>query len=127
MEAKQGGDIKSPLQRKEGAMYCAPTTEKTGLGVEGGLDVGDAVAVEAGGGDGLGEDDADGDEKGAGAGSVGDGDFDARAFGELTALPSVPIDFYPSADVLADVICANFPRSVVSNDSRKTREQIREQ
>ena len=47
-----------------------------GSGVEGGLDVGDAVAVEAGGGDGLGEDDADGDEDGASAGSVGDSDFE---------------------------------------------------
>src|SRR5260370_833712 len=55
------------------------------LGVEGGLDVGGAVAVEAGGGDGLGEDDADGDEDGAGAGSEGDGDFDAGAFGVLIA------------------------------------------
>src|SRR5437879_7794515 len=54
-------------------------------GVEGGLDVGGAVAVEAGGGDGLGEDDADGDEDGASAGGEGDGDFDAGAFGVLIA------------------------------------------
>ena len=55
------------------------------LGVEGGLDVGGAVAVEAGGGDGLGEDNADGDEDGAGARSERDGDFDAGAFGVLIA------------------------------------------
>src|SRR6267378_5889334 len=54
-------------------------------GVEGGLDVGGAVAVEAGGGDGLGEDDADRDEDGAGAGSERDGDFNAGAFGVLIA------------------------------------------
>ncbi len=54
-------------------------------GVEGRLDVGGAVAVEAGGGDGLGEDDADGDEDGAGAGSERDGDFDAGAFSVLIA------------------------------------------
>ena len=54
-------------------------------GVEGGLDVGGTVAVEAGGGDGLGEDDANGDEDGAGTGSERDGDFDAGAFGVLIA------------------------------------------
>src|SRR5580700_1514975 len=53
--------------------------------VEGRLDVGGAVAVEAGGGDGLGEDDANGDEDGAGAGSERDGDLDAGAFGILIA------------------------------------------
>src|SRR5580704_1575198 len=53
--------------------------------VEGRLDVGGAVAVEAGGGDGLGEDDADGNENGAGAGGKRDGDFDAGAFGVLIA------------------------------------------
>ena len=56
-----------------------------GSGVEGGLDVGGAVAEEAGGGDGLGKDDADRDENGAGAGSEGDGDFDAGAFFILIA------------------------------------------
>src|ERR1700686_1925004 len=56
-----------------------------GLDVEGGLDVGGAVAVEAGGGDGLGEDDADGDEDGAAAGSEGHGDFDAGTFDVLIA------------------------------------------
>src|SRR5712664_3262325 len=56
-----------------------------GLEVEGGLDVGGAVAVEAGSGDGLGEHDTDGDEDGAGAGSEGHGDFDAGAFGILIA------------------------------------------
>src|SRR6267154_293302 len=55
------------------------------LDVKGRLDVGGAVAVEAGGGDGLGEDDADGDEDGAGAGSEGHGDFDTGAFGVLIA------------------------------------------
>jgi hypothetical protein len=54
-------------------------------GVEGRLDVGGTVAVEAGGGDGLREDDADGDEDGAGAGSERDGDLDAGAFGILIA------------------------------------------
>jgi len=53
--------------------------------VERGLDVGGAVAVEAGAGDGLGEDDADGDEDGAAAGSEGHGDFDAGAFDVLIA------------------------------------------
>src|SRR6266571_880640 len=66
-------------------MNHAPTTEMSGLGVEGGLDVGGAVAVEAGGGDGLGEDDADGDEDGSGAGSERNGDFDARALRVLIA------------------------------------------
>jgi hypothetical protein len=55
------------------------------LGVESGLDVGRAVAVEAGGGDGLGEDDTDGDEDGAGAGGERHGDFNAGAFGILIA------------------------------------------
>jgi len=54
-------------------------------GVEGRLDVGDAVAVEAGGGDGLGEDDANRHEDGAAAGSEWHGDFDARAFRILVA------------------------------------------
>ncbi len=63
----------------------AAAQNETGLDVEGGLDVGGAVAVEAGGGDGLGEDDADGNEDGAGAGSEGYGDFDAGAFGILIA------------------------------------------
>src|ERR1700687_5692150 len=47
----------------------------------GGLEVGGAVAKEAGGPDGFGEDDADGDEDGAGSGSEGDSDFDASALG----------------------------------------------
>ena len=55
------------------------------LDVEGGLDVGGAVAVEAGGGDDLGEDDADGNEDGATARSEGHGDFDSGAFGILIA------------------------------------------
>ena len=68
-----------------------PPVEMTGwfnrgaLDVEGRLDVGGAVAVEAGGGDGLGEDDADRDEDGAGAGSERNGHFDAGAFGILIA------------------------------------------
>ncbi len=66
-------------------MNHAPTTEMRGLGVEGRLDVGGAVAVEAGGGDGLGENDADGDEDGASTGSERNGDFDAGAFGILIA------------------------------------------
>ncbi len=66
-------------------MNHAPTTEMRGLGVAGRLDVGGAVAVEAGGGDGLGENDADGDEDGASAGSERNGDFDAGAFGILIA------------------------------------------
>src|SRR5260370_28052958 len=70
---------------EKGAMYCAHTNDKRGLSVERGLDVGGAVAVEAGGGDGLGEDDADGDEDGPGAGSERDGDFDAGAFRVLIA------------------------------------------
>src|SRR5437764_2893593 len=49
--------------------------------VEGRLDVGGAVAIEAGGGDGLGEDDADRNEDGAGPGGEGHGDFDAGTFG----------------------------------------------
>ena len=61
------------------------TNKKEKLGVAGGLDVGGAVAVEAGGGDGLGENDADGDEDSAGAGSERDGDFDAGAFRILIA------------------------------------------
>src|SRR5260370_39982628 len=56
-----------------------------GLRVEGGVDVGGAVAVEADGGDGLGEDDADGGGDGAGAGGEGHGDFHAGAFGVLIA------------------------------------------
>jgi hypothetical protein len=63
----------------------AAAQEEEGLDVEGGLDVGGAVAVKADGGDGLGEDDADGNEDGAGAGSEGHGDFDAGAFGILVA------------------------------------------
>ncbi len=55
------------------------------LGVEGGLNVSGAVAVEAGRGNGLGKDDADGDEDGAGARSEGYGDFDTGAFGILIA------------------------------------------
>src|SRR6266853_1462059 len=62
-------------------------------GVEGGLDVGGAVAVEAGGGDGLGEDDADGDEDGASTGSEGNGDFDAGAFGILIAAAEAKATF----------------------------------
>ena len=51
----------------------------------GGLEIGGAVAEEAGGADRLGEDDADGNEDGSGAGSEGDGDFDASAFGIFIA------------------------------------------
>ena len=51
----------------------------------GGLEVGGAVAEEAGGADGLGEDDANGDEDGSGTGSEGNGDFDASAFGVFIA------------------------------------------
>src|SRR6266700_1767007 len=53
--------------------------------VEGRLDVGGAVAIEAGGGDGLREDDADRNEDGAGPGGEGHGDFDPRTFGILIA------------------------------------------
>src|SRR3989442_13505227 len=78
-----------PVRRSERERKSRPApfgmTISKKLGVEGGLDVGGAVAVEAGGGDGLGKDDADGDEDGAGAGSEGDGDFDAGAFGVLIA------------------------------------------
>ena len=78
-----------PVRRSERERKSRPApfgmTISKKLGVEGGLDVGGAVAVEAGGGDGLGEDDADGDEDGAGAGSERDGDFDAGAFGVLIA------------------------------------------
>src|SRR5713101_1982142 len=62
-----------------------PECRAGGLRVEGGLDIGGAVAVEADGRDGLGEDDADGDEDGAGAGSERHGDFHAGAFGILIA------------------------------------------
>jgi len=74
-------------REEQGAMNRAATSEETGAksDVEGRLDVGGAVAVEAGGGDGLGEDDAYGDEDGAGAGSEGNGHFDAGAFGILIA------------------------------------------
>src|SRR6266852_5528835 len=82
---KEGWRRKAAATKKEGAIYCAATWEKRDLSVEGGLDVGGAVAEEAGGGDGLGEDDADGDEDGAGAGSERDGDFDAGAFSVLIA------------------------------------------
>jgi hypothetical protein len=68
-------------------------TNRKNLRVEGGLDVGGAVAVEAGGGDGLGEDDADGNEDGAGAGSERDGDFDAGAFGVLIAAAEAEATF----------------------------------
>jgi len=88
-----------PESGKEGAIYCAPTRDKEGLDVEGGLDVGGAVAIEAGGGDGLGEDDADGDEDGAGAGSEGDGDFDASAFGILIAAAEAEAAF---GEIFAD-------------------------
>ena len=60
-------------------------TNRKKLGIERWLDVGGAVAVEAGGGDGLGEDNADGDKDCAGAGSERDGDFDAGAFSILIA------------------------------------------
>src|SRR2546429_3481751 len=68
-------------------------------GVEGGLDVGGAVAVEAGRGNGLGEDDADGDEDGTGTGSVGDGDFDAGALGVLIAAAEAEAAF---GEIFAD-------------------------
>src|SRR5438552_15638963 len=55
-------------------------TKQGELGVEGGLDISGAVAVEAGGRDGLGKDDADGNEDCAGSGSEGNSDFEARAF-----------------------------------------------
>jgi len=70
-----------------------------GLGVEWGLDVGGAVAEEAGGGDGLGEDDADGDEDGAGAGSERDSDFDAGAFFILIAAAEAEAAF---GEIFAD-------------------------
>src|SRR5712671_4612769 len=51
----------------------------------GGLEIGGAVAEEAGGPDGFGEDDADGNEDGSGSGSEGDSDFDASALGIFIA------------------------------------------
>src|SRR5260370_3842241 len=75
---------RSERERKSRPAPFGMTINKK-LGVEGGLDVGGAVAVEAGGGDGLGEDDADGDEDGAGAGSEGERDVDAGALGGLVA------------------------------------------
>jgi hypothetical protein len=80
------------------------------LDVEGGLDVGGAVAVEAGGGDGLGEDDADGNEDGAGAGSVGDGDFDTGAFGVLIAAAEAEAAFgeiFADGDFFLEAAAAN--------------------
>src|SRR5882672_458938 len=59
--------------------------QKRRSGIEEGLDIDSAVAVEAGGGDGLEEDDANGDEDGADAKSERDSDFDARTFGVLIA------------------------------------------
>src|SRR5260221_5361075 len=55
------------------------------LALLGRLEIGGAVAEQAGGGDGLGEDDADGHEDGAGARSERNGDFDTGAFGILIA------------------------------------------
>src|SRR5882724_3071471 len=49
------------------------------------LEVGGAVAEQAGGGNGLGEDDTDGYEDGAGAGSERNRNFHASAFGILIA------------------------------------------
>jgi len=72
---------------------------KRGLEVEGGLDVGGAVAVEAGGGDGLGEDDADGDEDGASARGERDGDFNAGAFFILIAAAEAEATF---GEIFAD-------------------------
>src|SRR5260370_34113763 len=40
-------------RKRTGTMYRAPTRDKRRSGVEGGLDVGGALAVEAGGGGGL--------------------------------------------------------------------------
>src|SRR5260221_11002414 len=53
------------------------------LALLGRLEIGGAVAEQAGGGNGLGEDDADGHEDGAGAGSERNRNFDASAFGIL--------------------------------------------
>src|SRR5436309_8735598 len=78
-----------PVRRSERERKSRPApfgmTISKKLGVEGGLDVGGAVAIEAGGGDGLGEDDADRNEDGAGPGGEGHGNFHARAFGILIA------------------------------------------
>ena len=79
-DALTAESLKFENEREEqGAMNRALTSEEAAAksDVEGRLDVGGAVAVEAGGGNGLGEDDADGDEDGAGARSEGHGDFDA--------------------------------------------------
>jgi hypothetical protein len=84
-----------PLRKKKRQLRCRTPR----LGVEGGLDVGGAVAEEAGGGDGLGEDDTDGDEDGAGAGSKRDGDFDARALFVLIAAAEAEAAF---GEIFAD-------------------------
>src|SRR5260370_34837883 len=79
-----------PVRRNERERKSRPApfgmTINKKLGVEGGLDVGGAVAVEAGGGGGLGESDGDGDEDGGGAGGEGDGDFQrGRLRGRVSA------------------------------------------
>src|SRR6266852_21874 len=92
------------------ARWFAVRGEGENLGVEGGLDVGSAVAVEAGGGNGLGEDDADGDEDGAGAGSEGHGDFDAGAFGILIAAAEAEAAFgqiFADSDFFLKAAAAN--------------------
>src|SRR5260221_11975448 len=63
------------------------------LALLGRLEIGGAVAEQAGGGDGLGEDDADGDEDGAGARSERNGDFDTGAFGILIAAAEAKATF----------------------------------
>jgi hypothetical protein len=102
-----------------------PYNGEDGLRRRGGLDVGDAVAVEAGSGDGLGKDNADGDENGAGAGSVRDGDFDTGAQGidrsHSACHPCRKICFY-SRPVSSSSV-GELPTFRISRDSRKTREQ----
>src|SRR5258708_19162110 len=72
-----------PVRRNERERKSRPApfgmTINKKLGVEGGLDVGGAVAVEAGGGGCLGGGRADGGEEGASARRGGDGDLDVRS------------------------------------------------
>ena len=80
------------------------------LDIERGLDVGSAVAVEAGMGDGLGEDDADGNKDGAGAGSEGNGDFEARTFRILIAAAEAEAAFgeiFADSDFFLETAAAN--------------------
>src|SRR5713101_10046894 len=88
----------------------AATGQVEGSGVEWRLDVGGAVAVEAGRGHGLGEDDADGNEDGAGAGSERHGDFGARAFGILIAAAEADSAFrqiFADGDFFLEAAAAN--------------------